>query len=116
MAEGCVLLSRDQCNLKCDIERIYSSKASKCIAYDGKRLKWQNSLKTLQDFFENSLDQRGKWSSPGGSSRKFVGSSNDLVCTWYCGRQNTLMFQGESGNQLRYCLIQMCVSTNFGGI
>ena len=69
------------------------------LCYDGKRVKWLNDLYSS-----------GKWSSPGGQSRKFTSSTFDITMTWYYGKQKTLLFQGKDGNELRETIIKACMA------
>jgi hypothetical protein len=60
------------------------------LVYDGKRLKWNNNFGELQKFLKNIVGLNGKWTSPGGNSKKFKNSNSDLTITWYYGKQKTL--------------------------
>jgi hypothetical protein len=77
-------------------------------AYDGKRLKWNNNFDELQKFLKNIVGLNGKWTSPGGNSKKFKSSNSDLTVTWYYGKQKTLLFQGKEGYLFREFLINIC--------
>ena len=70
------------------------------ISCEHKRLKWNNNFQNLQRFFSNIIGVSGKWSSPGGGSKKFTGNDIELIATWYYGRQKTLLFQGGAGHSL----------------
>ena len=78
------------------------------VIYDGSRLKWCNDLTSLKTFVTEVLRQEGKWRSPGGYTKKFIGSNAELTLTWHQGKQNTLMFQGKDGNFIRDKLISLC--------
>ena len=78
------------------------------MVYDGKRLKWINDLKSLKKIIEESFGLRGKWSSPGGDSKRFKSTNANLSITWYYKKQNTLLFQGKDGNSLREKCILVC--------
>jgi hypothetical protein len=78
------------------------------LAYDGKRLKWNNNFDILQKFLKNIVGLNGKWTSPGGNSKKFKSSNSDLTITWYYGKQKTLLFQGKEGYLFREFLINIC--------
>ena len=80
------------------------------LCYDGKRVKWLNDLYSLKDFVKNVVKSSGKWSSPGGQSRKFTSSTFDISMTWYYGKQKTLLFQGKDGNELRETIIKACMA------
>ena len=78
------------------------------LVYDGKRLKWNNNFGELQKFLKNIVGLNGKWTSPGGNSKKFKSSNSDLTITWYYGKQKTLLFQGKEGYLFREFLINIC--------
>ena len=48
------------------------------ITYDGKRFKWFSNWEMLTNFIEHNLDLKGSWTSPGGSSLKFICYNLDL--------------------------------------
>lgn len=75
--------------------------------YNGGRLKWIKNLESLKKFFDDVLGLRGKWSSPGGNSKKFKCNNLDIVVTWYHKKQQTLLFQGKSGYRLKEELINL---------
>ena len=78
------------------------------MVYDGKRLKWTNDFESLKKIIEESFGLRGKWSSPGGGSKRFKSINANLSITWYHKKQNTLLFQGKDGNSLREKCILVC--------
>ena len=49
------------------------------LSYDGIRLKWNNTLKELQEFFQNTVGLNGKWISPGGHGQKFKTLALDMT-------------------------------------
>ncbi|CAB4000775.1 RNA-directed DNA polymerase from mobile element jockey [Paramuricea clavata] len=69
------------------------------VADEGK-LKWLGSLEDLKLFIESSLRIDGRWSSPGGNAKKFtlksVEPDQQFGFVWYCRKQNTIVFQGDS--------------------
>ena len=77
------------------------------LSYDGIRLKWNNTFKELQEFFQNTVGLNGKWISPGGSSKRYIDADFDLIANWYPGKQNSLLFQGKDGSLLREFLINL---------
>ena len=77
------------------------------LSYDGIRLKWNNTLKELQEFFQNTVGLNGKWISPGGSSKSYIDADFDLIANWYPGKQNSLLFQGKDGSLLPEFLINL---------
>ena len=80
------------------------------LCYDEKQIKWVNDLNSLKDFVKNVVKSSGKWSSPGGQSRKFTSSTFDIIMTWYYAKQKTLLFQGKDGNELRETIIKACMA------
>ncbi len=40
------------------------------LTYDGERLKWTASYELLKVFVDQTIELKGKWTSPGGSSKK----------------------------------------------
>lgn len=78
------------------------------LSYDGKRVKWLNDFELLKTFIANVVKEPGKWTSPGGKSKKFTSSLANLTMTWYYGKQRSLLFQGKSGDELKATLIQIC--------
>ena len=48
------------------------------LSYDGKRLKWNNNREELRRFFQNVIGQNGKWTIPGGYSKRYVDNNFDL--------------------------------------
>ena len=71
------------------------------IKLNGDRLMWTRDLESLKDFVENCLQQRGKWSLPGGNNKQFKSCNNKLVITYYFKKQLTLVFQGQDGPVLK---------------
>ena len=59
------------------------------MVYDGKRLKWINDFDSLKKTIEEFLDLRGKWSSPGGGSKRFKSTNVKLNITWYHKKEDT---------------------------
>ena len=73
----------------------------------GERLIWTSDLETLKTFVEETIQQHGKWSSPGGSTKSFKSDNNRLTITWYGGKQSTLSFQGKDGPLLKEQLVNL---------
>ena len=82
------------------------------LSYDGKRLKWNGSFENLKYFFEIVVGLNGKWSSPGGNSKKLSNCKCNITITWYYGKQTTLLFQGKEGYLLKDILIKFCVANS----
>lgn len=78
------------------------------MTYDGKRLKWVNDFESLKKVIHDSFGLRGKWSSPGGGSKRFKSTNADVTITWYFKKQNTLLFQGRDGYLLRDKCVHIC--------
>ena len=77
------------------------------LRYEGERLKWSSDLEALKLFFKEKLGLRlkGKWTSPGGNSKKFKCTNFNVVATWYFKKQQTLLFQGNNSQILKESLI-----------
>ena len=73
----------------------------------GERLIWTSDLETLKKFVEGTIQQHGKWSSPGGATKTFKSDNNRLTITWYRGKQSTLVFQGKDGPLLKEQLVNL---------
>ena len=78
------------------------------LSCDGKRLKWNGSFEDLEYFFETVVGLNGKWTSPGGYSKKLSNCKSNITITWYYGKQRTLLFQGKKGYLLKDILIKFC--------
>ena len=103
--------SSNNCLYNIEFSTLHIDKDCKELAnmvYDGKRLKWINDFDSLKKIIEESLGLRGKWSSPGGGSKRFKSTNAKLNITWYHKKQNSLLFQGKDGNSLREKCILAC--------
>ena len=67
--------------------------------------RWTSDLEILKKFVEETIQQHGKWSSPGGATKSFKSDNNRLTITWYGGKQSTLVFQGKDGPSLKEHLV-----------
>jgi hypothetical protein len=65
-------------------------------------------LGNAKDFVEHTLELSGRWTSQGGSSRKFICSDLDLTITWYPGKQNSLILHGKLSSDLSNILLKAC--------
>ena len=66
------------------------------LAYDGIRLKWNNSFEELQEFFQNTVGLNGKWiKPPSGGFKRYIDADFDLVANWYPGKRNSLLFKAR---------------------
>lgn len=90
------------------LESICSGNIHLNLIYDRKRIKWTNNFELLKEFMERNVKEPGKWTSPGGNSRRFTSLNSDLCLTWYFDKQKTLLFQGKSGESLREILVNLC--------
>lgn len=118
MASGHVLSSSDDCLdsalNKLDLHSFQLEEycpMSTSLIYEKSRLKWLSDFDSLKKFMKESIGLRGKWSTPGGSSKQFKGNNVELVLTWYHKKQKTLLFQGNDGNLLKEKLIKHCETT-----
>ena len=75
------------------------------LRFKGKRLQWTSDLDTLKSLFSDGFGFKGKWSSPGGNSKRFKCENFDIVITWYYKKQMTLLFQGGEGSIFKDDLI-----------
>ena len=99
-----------------DSDKIKEYILSKNVDYDGKRVKWDDSYKLLQDFITTVFYQEGKWRCNGGNSKMFDASTLDFTMIWYPRKLNTLMFKGKRGCLAKECLINHCISTSASDI
>lgn len=82
------------------------------LYYEYGRLKWTKNLESLKKFFDDGLGLQGKWTSPGGDSKKFKCHNLDVIVIWYHKKQQTLTFHGKNGDCLRSELINLIESSN----
>ena len=112
MADGCTLLSstKNSCSHSNDwnFKEILEQKASSNLVYQDKRIRWIGSYELLRNFFECVVKLNGKWTSPGGSAKKFTCCSMDLSITWYPGKQNSLILHGEESLAVTEMLTNVC--------
>ena len=73
----------------------------------GERLIWGGDFDYLKKFVEEGLQQRGKWSSPGGTAKAFKSRDTKLTLTWYRGKNQTLSLQGKDSPVLKEKLINL---------
>ena len=71
------------------------------MSHDGVRLKWTGDLLELKRIVRELWGLEGKWSSPGGQSKKFSSTNSDLVLTWHKGKLNSVLFKGRDGVLVR---------------
>ena len=90
-----------------DFYEINKHQDRRYLSYDGKRFRLAGNLESLKHFVENGVKLLGIWTSPGGSSKMFTCSYQDLTVTWYSGKQNTLMLKGTTSLELADTLIEV---------
>lgn len=73
----------------------------------GERLIWGGDFDYLKKFVKEGLRQRGKWSSPGGTTKAFKSRDTKLTLTWYRGNNQTLSLQGKDSPVLKAKLINL---------
>ena len=111
MADGPVFTSSDNSSVENTTIELFSIKHDgpelENLLLKGERLIWTSDLETLKKFVEETVQQHGKWSSPGGATKTFKSDSNRLTITWYRGKQSTLTFPGKNGPLLREQLVNL---------
>ena len=74
MATGRACFCSAKCSYFCikslNLDALLAHRDELDLSYDGKRLKWNGSFEDLKYFFEIVVGLNGKWSSPGGNSKK----------------------------------------------
>ena len=80
------------------------------LQLNGERLLWTSALESLKNFVEKCLNLQGKWTSPGGNSKQFKSSSNNLIMTWYSRKRLTLAFQGPDGSYFKSKLVDLVLN------
>ena len=69
------------------------------FALDGNKLKWKSDLERLKDFVTETTDMKGKWTAPGGNSKRFKSQSGQFQVTWYFKKRLTLLFERALGEE-----------------
>ena len=114
MEDGCTLSSSDD-NQVVDgqMESFLPNLKSPDLQHlqlKGDRLAWKSSLDSLKSFVMCDLKQQGKWTSPGGNTKQFKSTNNNVIINWYSKKQQTLCFQGRDGPTLKERLVQLVQS------
>ena len=78
------------------------------MSYDGTRLKWTGDLSELNRIVREVWGLEGKWSSPGGQSKKFSSTNCDFILTWRKGKAKSMLFKGKDGALVRDRCILLC--------
>ena len=111
MADGPVSTSCDNSSLENTTVELFSIKHDgpklENFLLKGERLIWTSDLETLRKFVKETVQQHGKWSSPGGATKTFKSDNNRLTITWYRGKQLTLASQGKDGPLLKEQLVNL---------
>lgn len=82
------------------IVEISQSESTKSLFITSKgKLKWNGSFNSLQQFVDEILNIKGKWSSPGGGSKVLQG--DEIIIRWYYGNNNTLTLAGSCADELK---------------
>lgn len=85
------------------------------IGYDNGKLKWHGTFEHLKVLLEESIGLHGKWSTPGGQAKKFSCECDytvpdpQLTVTWYQGKQQTLVFNGNMAEEVKDKFIQIAL-------
>ena len=110
MADGRDLNSSVSCHQNYphnwNLHEMIRYKDEKCFSYDGKRIKWLDTLEMLKIFTKNVVGQLGNWLSPDGRFKKFVSSNSDLSLAWNY-ENGSLSFRGKVGDCLKELFISM---------
>ena len=111
MPDGPVSSSSDNGSLENTTVELFSIKHDgpelENLLLKGERLIWTSDLETLKKFVEGTIQQHGKWSSPGGATKTFKSDNNRSTITWYRGKQSTLVFQGKDCLLLKEQLVNL---------
>ena len=87
MATGRACFCSAKCSYFCikslNLDALLAHRDELDLSYDGKRLKWNGSFEDLKYFFEIVVGLNGKWSSPGGNSKKLSNCKCNITITWY---------------------------------
>ena len=81
------------------------------FALDGNKPKWKSDLERLKDFVTETTGMKGKWTAPGGNSKRFKSQSGQFQVTWYFKKRLTLLFEGALGEELAIRLKEMLNSS-----
>ena len=85
MADGSVSTSSVNSSLENTTVESYSIKHDgpelENLLLEGEHLIWTSDLETLKKFVEETIQQHGKWSSPGGTTKTFKSDNNRLTIT-----------------------------------
>ena len=71
------------------------------IVLEGTKIKWHGSFDELKLFVESHLNLKGKWSSPGGSTKQF---NSEQVMIKYSKQSSILSLEGEASEKVKQLL------------
>ena len=77
------------------------------FALDENKLKWKSDLERLKNFMTKTVGMKGKWTAPGGNSKRFKSQSGQFQVTWYFKKRSTLLFEGALDEELAIRLKEM---------
>ena len=77
------------------------------LQLNGERLIWGGDFDYLKKLIEEGLQQRAKWSSPGGTAK--------LTVTWYRGKNQILSLRGKDSPALKVRSINLVRSKDPSG-
>lgn len=64
-------------------------------------------LRITEEVCESVLKLQGKWLTPGGNTKQFKCSNDNVIINWYSKKQRTLNFQGRDGPALKDTLFEL---------
>jgi hypothetical protein len=103
MAHGCTLLSSTKNSGShsndWNFKEILEQKASSNLVYQDKRISWIGSYELLRNFVECVVKLNGKWTSPGGSAKKFTCCSIYYLVPWKTKLTNTTWRRKSSSDR-----------------
>ena len=74
------------------------------IVLEGTKIKWHGSFDELKLFVESHLNLKGKWSSPGGSTKQF---NSEQVMIKYSKQSSILSLEGEASEKVKQLLANL---------
>ena len=74
------------------------------IAFEGTKIKWHGSFEELKLFAESYLGLKGKWTSPGGSTKLF---NSDEIMIKYSKQSSILSFEGEACEKIKEAIVKL---------
>ena len=71
------------------------------LIYDGETYLWNGSLSDLKCFVNNTLNPKGKWTSPGGDVMLFSAADSGFLIKWFGLRSQKLVIQTDNDKYLQ---------------